>query len=49
MHDLLGMTDRHVAKFVKQYANLRQQAADGIREYVHEVQNNQFPSKDHVY
>lgn len=49
IHDLLGMMDRHVPKFVKQYACLRQQAADGIREYVHDVQNSLFPSKDHVY
>jgi len=49
LHDLLGMTDRHIPKFVKQYVNLRQQAADGIGEYISDVQNNTFPSKDHAY
>lgn len=49
MHDLLGMTDRHVAKFVKQYADLRKLATDGIREYVREVESSIFPSKDHAY
>ena len=49
LHDLLGMTDRHVAKFVKQYANLRGQAGDAIRQYVAEVQSGAFPSKEHIY
>jgi 3-methyl-2-oxobutanoate hydroxymethyltransferase len=43
------MTDRHVAKFVKQYANLRGQAGDAIRQYVAEVQSGAFPSKEHIY
>lgn len=49
LHDLLGMTDRHVAKFVKQYANLRGQAGDAIRQYVAEVQSGAFPSEEHIY
>ena len=49
IHDLLGMTDRHVPKFVKQYARLGDQAADGIKAYVSEVENGIFPSKDHSY
>jgi 3-methyl-2-oxobutanoate hydroxymethyltransferase len=49
IHDLLGMTDRRVAKFVKQYADLRNQAAEGIKQYVSDVQNQTFPSKEHSY
>lgn len=49
MHDLLGLTDRRLPKFVKQYASLRQQAADGIRAYVADVQNNAFPTESHSY
>lgn len=49
IHDLLGMTDRRVAKFVKQYADLRHQAAEGIKQYVSDVQNKTFPSKEHSY
>ena len=49
LHDLLGMTDRRVAKFVKQYADLRHQAAEGIKQYVSDVQNKTFPSKEHSY
>ena len=49
MHDLLGMTDRRLPKFVKQYASLRQQAAIGIKAYVQDVQNNAFPTEAHSY
>jgi len=49
IHDLLGMTDRHLPKFVKQYTSLRQQAADGIEQYIKDVQNKTFPSKEHTY
>jgi len=49
MHDLLGMTDRRLPKFVKQYASLREQAAIGIKAYVQDVQNNAFPTEAHSY
>ncbi len=49
IHDLLGMTDRRLPKFVKQYASIREQAAEGIKSYVADVQSRTFPSKDHSY
>lgn len=49
MHDILGMTDRRLPKFVKQYASLRLQAAEGIKAYVQDVQNNAFPTETHSY
>ncbi len=49
IHDLLGMTDRRVAKFVKQYSSIRHQAAEGIKQYIADVQNKTFPSKEHTY
>ena len=49
MHDLLGMTDRRLPKFVKQYASLREQAAIAIEAYVQDVQNNTFPTEAHSY
>lgn len=48
-HDLLGLNDRHVPKFVKQYANLLDSAKKAIAEYAEEVQSGGFPSKDHCY
>jgi len=49
LHDLLGMHDRHLPKFVKQYANLGKAAKDSISSYVSEVQNGKFPSEEHCY
>lgn len=49
LHDLLGMTDRRVAKFVKQYTSIRHQASEGIKQYIADVQNKTFPSKEHAY
>lgn len=49
LHDLLGMTDRRIPKFVKQYTVIREQAAEGIKAYISDVQNKTFPSNDHSY
>jgi 3-methyl-2-oxobutanoate hydroxymethyltransferase len=49
IHDLLGMTDRHLPKFVKQYTSLRHQAAEGIKQYIADIQNKTFPAKEHSY
>jgi len=49
LHDLLGLHDRHVPKFVKQYAHLKEIAQSAIKEYFEEVQNGTFPSKEHCY
>ncbi len=49
IHDLLGMTDRHVPKFVKQYARLLDQARIGIQTYAADVQSGSFPGKEHCY
>ena len=47
IHDLLGLTDRHIPKFVKQYARLLDLARVGVEDYVKEVQAGCFPDKDH--
>ena len=49
LHDMLGLTATHVPKFVKQYANLRKNAIDGIANYVREVRENIFPADEHTY
>lgn len=49
LHDLLGLNDRHLPKFVKQYARLIDDAKAGISKYVEEVQNGEFPGKEHCY
>jgi 3-methyl-2-oxobutanoate hydroxymethyltransferase len=49
LHDLLGISDRHLPRFVKQYARLKDMAAEGIKAYVREVAGGVFPSRDHSY
>ncbi len=49
LHDLLGLNDRHLPKFVKQYVNLGKTARKGIKDYVSEVKNGKFPTKEHCY
>lgn len=49
IHDMLGLNGGHVPKFVKQYAQLRQNAMDGLRAYVEEVTSGAFPSEKHCY
>jgi 3-methyl-2-oxobutanoate hydroxymethyltransferase len=49
LHDLLGLHDRHLAKFVKQFANLREIAGKGIESYISEIRSGDFPGKEHCY
>jgi len=49
MHDLLGLQNGHVPKFVKQYANLYGQMVEGIRQYAEEVRAGVFPAVEHTY
>ncbi|MCF8025460.1 MAG: 3-methyl-2-oxobutanoate hydroxymethyltransferase [Desulfobacteraceae bacterium] len=49
LHDMLGISAGHVPKFVKKYAELRQNAMEGLRTYIDEVQNGIFPDKNHSY
>lgn len=48
-HDLLGLFDRFKPKFVKQYAQLGQQAIEGIRQFHKEVKNGEFPLREHTF
>ncbi len=48
-HDLLGLTDGHVAKFVRQYADLNQTATDAVAAWFGDVQKGEFPSDDETY
>jgi 3-methyl-2-oxobutanoate hydroxymethyltransferase len=49
LHDLLGLFDRFVPKFVKRYAELRVAALDAIRQYADEVRQGGFPKAEHEY
>ena len=49
LHDMLGLHDRHLPKFVKQFADLKKSAMEGIESYRDAVRNQTFPGKEHGY
>lgn len=49
MHDLLGIHQGHVAKFVKRYADVNRIMVEGIRAFANEVRNGQFPTPEQTY
>lgn len=49
LHDILGLFERFVPKFVKRYANLKELALQAIRQYKEEVERGIFPSEEHGF
>jgi 3-methyl-2-oxobutanoate hydroxymethyltransferase len=50
LHDLLGVYAGHKPKFVKHYANVREESLQGLRTYAEEVRTGRFPSEEeHTY
>jgi 3-methyl-2-oxobutanoate hydroxymethyltransferase len=48
-HDLLGIYAGHKARFVKQYANIREQTIDGLRAFSDDVRARRYPEPEHTY
>jgi 3-methyl-2-oxobutanoate hydroxymethyltransferase len=48
-HDLLGLTEGHLPRFVKRYANLSGEIRDALAEYAREVRAGTFPEEQHTY
>jgi 3-methyl-2-oxobutanoate hydroxymethyltransferase len=48
-HDLLGLTEGHLPRFVKRYANLSREIRDALEAYAAEVRSGAFPSEEHTY
>lgn len=48
-HDLLGMSNRTPAKFVRQYADLGTQITEAIGRYADDVRHGRFPSESEAY
>jgi 3-methyl-2-oxobutanoate hydroxymethyltransferase len=48
-HDLLGLTEGHLPRFVKRYANLSREIRDALEAYVQDVRTGQFPEEQHSY
>jgi 3-methyl-2-oxobutanoate hydroxymethyltransferase len=48
-HDLLGLSEGHLPRFVKRYANLSREIRDALEHYAEEVRDGTFPGDEHTY
>ncbi|MCD6016023.1 MAG: 3-methyl-2-oxobutanoatehydroxymethyltransferase [Solirubrobacterales bacterium] len=48
-HDLLGIYGGRQPKFVRRYAELREEMIRGVGEYAREVRERAFPAAEHTY
>jgi 3-methyl-2-oxobutanoate hydroxymethyltransferase len=48
-HDLLGLTDRKPARFVKRYAELGTEIKRALEAYAADVRSGAFPAAEHTY
>lgn len=48
-HDLLGMFEKFVPKFVKSYATLAPQIKEAVASYKSEVKNGSYPDAEHSF
>jgi len=48
-HDLLGLTEGHLPRFVKRYANLSAEIRDALEAYAADVRSGTFPDDAHAY
>jgi 3-methyl-2-oxobutanoate hydroxymethyltransferase len=48
-HDLLGITQGHIPKFVKRYAEVGDAMVSGARAFADEVRSGRFPASEHTY
>jgi 3-methyl-2-oxobutanoate hydroxymethyltransferase len=49
LHDVIGLFERFVPKFVKQYTNVKEDALKAIKEYKEEIEKGEFPSKEQSF
>ncbi len=49
MHDLLGLFDRFIPRFVKRYAELGKEFQKAVEEYCTEVRSGVFPGPGHCF
>lgn len=48
-HDLVGLSDGHIPKFVKKYLDLNQIIQEALESYVQDVKNGDFPGDSQSY
>jgi 3-methyl-2-oxobutanoate hydroxymethyltransferase len=49
LHDLLKVHTGHIAKFVRQFADVRGEMLRGVRAYTEAVRSREFPAPEHSY
>jgi len=49
VHDMIGMFDRHTAKFVKKYREIGAQILEALADFRKDVETGVFPAKEHCY
>ena len=49
LHDMLGINNRFLPKFVKKYADIAGETKKGLEQYINEVKAQEFPSKEYEY
>ena len=49
VNDMVGLFDRFVPKFVKQYVKLSHPILEGLKKYKDEVEKGVFPSHEHTF
>jgi 3-methyl-2-oxobutanoate hydroxymethyltransferase len=48
-HDLVGLYDKFVPRYVKRYAEVKPALIEAVRRYAMEVRTRRFPEPDHAY
>jgi 3-methyl-2-oxobutanoate hydroxymethyltransferase len=48
-HDLLGLSEGHLPRFVKRYASLSREIRDALESYAEDVRSGAFPEEQHTY
>ncbi|MBN2041047.1 MAG: 3-methyl-2-oxobutanoate hydroxymethyltransferase [Spirochaetes bacterium] len=49
INDLLGLFNKFVPKFSKQYANLYPLIEEAVKSYINEVKGSKFPQEEHTF
>jgi 3-methyl-2-oxobutanoate hydroxymethyltransferase len=48
-HDLVGLGERHAARFVRRYSDLRTQATDAVSAWAKDVRTGRYPDDNETY
>jgi len=49
VHDMLGLFEKFIPKFVKRYVNLSEHILKAFSEFIEDVHQGRFPEKEHLY